>query len=319
MSQDISNFIALCEVCQTTAKNKPPEPLLLRPVPQRPWETVATDIFQLGTNHYLIIADSYSGFVDYKHLTSLSSTAIISTLKYWFSVHGIPDFVDSDGGSQFTSSEFTEFARDWQFQHRISSPHFPRSNGLAERNVATVKDLLIKCAKDKTDPYLALLNWRNTPRSASLPSPNERLMSRRTKTLLPASQESLLPKVTPNVPSALEEAREKQKSYADRVASPQLPFEKGETVLVREGNRHWTLARILEKLPEPRSYRIETQSGQIFRRNSSFLRHTPLKFVRLFNPAAPPVFPDQQLQPALPQQPVQRPRRILRPPQRLDL
>ena len=39
--------------------------------------------------------------------------------------------------------------------------------------------------------YLSLLNHRNTPRDTVLESPAERLMSRRTKTLLPATEEHL--------------------------------------------------------------------------------------------------------------------------------
>ena len=190
-----------------------------------------------------------------------------------------------------------------------------RSNGLAERNVGTVKNLLLKCAKDGTDPQLALLNWRNTPRSPSLASPNERLMSRKTKTLLPISAALLNPKVVPNVPDTLLEARQMQKTYADRAASPQQPFQKGDSVFLREGNRQWIKGRIIEVLPEPRSYRIKTQTGQILRRNSSFLRRTSIPFAAAPTSVDPPFnqpLPD-------PSQPLCRPKRTIRPPQRLNL
>ena len=43
--------------------------------------------------------------------------------------------------------------------------------------------------------YLSLLNHRNTPRDTVLGNPAQRLMSRRTKTLLPATEELLEPRV----------------------------------------------------------------------------------------------------------------------------
>ncbi|KAK7573605.1 hypothetical protein V9T40_010796 [Parthenolecanium corni] len=316
MTEDINRFVTTCEVCQSTHKRKQPEPLITKPIPQRPWEIVATDIFQLGTKHFLLIADSYSGFVDYKQLTTLTSYPVIQALKYWFSIHGIPDYLDSDGGPQFSSAEFAAFAKSWHFTHRISSPHYPQSNGLAERNVATVKNILMKCAKDNSDPYLALLNWRNTPRSQTLQSPNERLMSRQTKTLLPVSSENLQPKIVSNVPDSLSAARQQQKLYADRRATPQPSFQQGESVLVQEGSRYWVRGRIVEVLPEPRSYKVETESGQIFRRNSSFIRHSSLPFFR--KPTSNYTSANQTDQ-APSSSIASRPRRTIKPPQRLNL
>lgn len=321
LSEEITRFVASCAVCQSVHKNKPSEPILLKPIPTRPWETVATDLFQIGSNHFLLIADSYSGYVDYKQLVTLSSSAVIQALKYWFSVHGIPEYLESDGGPQYSSSEFVSFAQQWHFTHRVSSPHFPRSNGLAERNVATVKNILLKCAKDNTDPFLALLNWRNTPRSATLLSPNERLMSRKTRTLLPSSQSSLMPKVVHDVPQALQAAREQQKTYADRAAQSQKPFSVNEPVLVKLSDKHWVPARISEVLPEPRSYVVETTFGQFLRRNSSFLRRSSIPFQRSSPPPMPSVPPAPAQQ--SPQPPATlaatRTRRTIKPPTRLDL
>lgn len=177
------------------------------------------------------------------------------------------------------------FSKSWAFSHRISSPHYPQSNGLAERNVATVKNLLRKCLLDQTDPYLAMLNWRNTPRSPTIPSPNERLMSRKTKTLLPVPPTHLLPKVPLAIPAELEAARTKQKSYADVTASAQPEFSVGDFVWLRTDHRNWIPAKIVAKLAEPRSYEVIKRSGQTLRRNSSFLRRSYVPFQQMHPPA----------------------------------
>ncbi len=45
----------------------------------------------------------------------------------------------SDNGPQFAAREYKEFAREWGFYHDTSSPKYPKSNGLVERTIQTVK------------------------------------------------------------------------------------------------------------------------------------------------------------------------------------
>ena len=99
----------------------------------------------------------------------------IALLKEMFSEHGIPETVRSDNGPQFASHLFTEFAKEWNFDHTTSSPRNPRSNGQAEATVKITKGLLT-CAKySGQDPYLALLAYRSTPINAHLHSPAKML------------------------------------------------------------------------------------------------------------------------------------------------
>ena len=64
--------------------------------------------------------------------------------------------------------------------HDTSSPHHPSGNGEAERAVQTVKNLL----KKEQDPFLALLNYRNTPLSSGK-SPAELMFGRPLRTRIP--------------------------------------------------------------------------------------------------------------------------------------
>jgi transposase InsO family protein len=73
---------------------------------------------------------------------SASSKEVIEKLKIWFAVHGRPQQVYSDNGPQYSSIEFKKFAQELNFEHVTQSPKYPYSNGLAERAVKIVKEIL---------------------------------------------------------------------------------------------------------------------------------------------------------------------------------
>ena len=80
-----------------------------------------------------------------------------------FAHYGIPDICVSDNGPQFGSELFREFSAKWDFQHVTLSPRHSQSNGKAESAVKTAKQLMKKAKKAERDPYLAILEFRNTP------------------------------------------------------------------------------------------------------------------------------------------------------------
>ncbi|XP_062501428.1 uncharacterized protein K02A2.6-like [Corticium candelabrum] len=96
-------------------------------------------------------------------LQDACSTTVIHKLKGYFARHGIPDELSSDNGPKFTSKEFARFVHERQFKHTTSSPHYPQSNGKVENSVKSCKALMKKAIKAKSDIYLALLDFRNTP------------------------------------------------------------------------------------------------------------------------------------------------------------
>ena len=128
---------------------------------------------------------------------------MIEFLKEQFSRNGIPDTLVTDNSPQFTSEDFRQFSRDWEFLHVSSSLHLHRSNGKVESAVKVAKSLLKKAHKDNRDPWLAMLKKRNTPTESLGTSPAQRLMLHHTRTLLPTATNLLYPKVSENVPEML--------------------------------------------------------------------------------------------------------------------
>ena len=74
MSKDITEKLLSCAVCNSTKPHQQKEPLKLHPVPDLPWSTVATDIFDWRGKRYQVLVDSYSGWfeIDLPHDTTSS-------------------------------------------------------------------------------------------------------------------------------------------------------------------------------------------------------------------------------------------------------
>ncbi|CAI5648726.1 unnamed protein product [Oreochromis niloticus] len=268
MTEDIEQETAACPVCNSTRPHQRKEPLKLHPVPDLPWSTVATDIFEWNGQHHLVVVDSYSGWFEVDLLRDLTANAVISKLKRHFSVHGCPHTVISDNGTQFTSQRFADFASAWDFVHVTSSPDYPQANGLAERAVRSAKQLMERSRRDGTDVFLNLLNVRNVPRDHTLGSPAERLMSRQTRTTLPVCKRLLVPSPKSNraVKTNLLHKRHAQKKYYDKSSRPLRPLMPGEVVRIQTRHGHDSLGTIKEACKEPRSYIVQSGGGE-YRRN----------------------------------------------------
>ena len=160
-------------------------------------------------------------------------------LKMHFARHGVPDYVVSDNGPQYTSSEFRRFATTWKFKHVTTSPHYPQANGMAESAVKTCKTIMKKALLSKSDPYLGLLDHHNTPTVATGMSPCQRLFGRRAKTLLPLSEPVL--KTEQVVSDLLKRDRVKQAKYFDQHTKQLSELKSGDIVRMKlPGKTQWS-------------------------------------------------------------------------------
>ena len=157
MNADLEKWVSNCRACTIHQNQQRSEPLLSSPLPGRPWERVAADLFQFRDRHYLILVDYYSRFPEVYRLFGLHSGKVIQGMKQIFSCHGIPDELHSDNGPQFVIVEFRNFSRSYGFSYTTASPHYHRGIGLVERTVQTVKNLLYKSETSGEDFHLALL------------------------------------------------------------------------------------------------------------------------------------------------------------------
>ena len=126
------------------------------------------------------------------------------------------------------------------------------------------KNLFKKALRDSRAPWLALLEYRNTLVQTIGSSPAQRLMSRRTKSLMPTAATLLRPQVVEGVEKKIELKRQKAKSCYDRSAHPLPQLEVGQEVRVAPLKKRqiWQAGTLVEQLSD-RSYLVKTGSDNI--------------------------------------------------------
>ena len=278
MTDEIKQVVQNCSACQTYQNRQQKESLLPHETPTRQWEKVGIDLFTWEGKDYQIVVDYVSNFWEVDRMLNTTTTSVIKTLKTHFARYGIPSVVVSDNGPQYTSQEFKDFAQKWDFCHQTSSPGHQRANGKAESAVKAAKLMFTKSRVSKIDPYIALLETRNTPTQHVGTSPAQRFLNRRTRSLLPVTSRLLSPRGEAYLDRDREKLISLQKKQArdhDKNAKDLPTLEEGETVRIqpfKEGKKEWEKAVVRKRLDE-RSYQVESSRG-VFRRNRVHLRRS---------------------------------------------
>nr|XP_039263235.1 uncharacterized protein K02A2.6-like [Styela clava] len=274
MASDIHDYVSSCTTCRVFQPNQQKEPIIHHEIPSRSWQIIASDLFELQGRNYLVTVDFYSNFCEADRLHTTTSAEVIKASKQHMARHGLPEKLISDNAPQYSSEEFRIFAGDYELQHVTSSPTYSQSNGKAKSAVKQMKSLMIKAIESKSDVFLALLDWRNTPSEGIPCSPAQRLFGRRTRTLLSTSKSLLRPKIVTNIEPHLKKRKDIQAKYYNRGTRELMKLYPGQLVRMKPDRRkRWRKGRI-ERHVDIRSYLIRTEDGGLYRRNRRHLRHT---------------------------------------------
>ena len=144
-------------------------------VPEYPFQAVGMDLFHADDKDYLLTLDYYSKWVTVDELEGTRTAQVVDKLKGVCCDFGLMETLKSDNGPQYTSVELRKFMMQHGIKHETSSPRYARSNGLAERMVQIVKNLIRKYNLEQRSFYSGLRLERKIPLADGLPSPAQLL------------------------------------------------------------------------------------------------------------------------------------------------
>ena len=278
---DIENYVKGCRHCQNHLPSNTKEPLLLKPVPARPFQQVAVDFASYGGRRFLIIVDCKTGWPDVIDMgRDTTAQKLTNVLRDQFCRTAVQDVLWSDGGPQFTSSKFANFLVNWGTSHITSSPHYPQSNGQAEAAVKSMKKLMSAAWQGKSVNWgklsRSLLQYGNTPCRKDGLSPAQKLFGHPVQDSLPAHHRSFALEWQKSLEEADKDASDTRHmtEQAYNQHTRELPDIKlGNHVAIQNPrSKLWDIYGVVTALASQRRYIVKTTSGRVFVRNRRFLR-----------------------------------------------
>ncbi len=181
MQADVRRFVSGCFVC---AQNKEPKAhpqglLHPLPIPRRPWSHISLDFVtglpkSQGNTVILVVVDRFSKACHLIPLPKIPTACQTADLmmQHVFRIHGFPQDMVSDRGSQFTSRFWKAFGRLIGASISLSSGFHPQSNGQTERVNQEIEKTLRCLVSNNQSTWSSRLIWaefaRNTLHHSSL-------------------------------------------------------------------------------------------------------------------------------------------------------
>ena len=270
MSKEITEHVLQCTTCLKYRDSNAKEPLIPHEFPDRAFQKIGVDLFHFDGKEYLLKVDYYSRFFEIDYLPDTRAATVIQKLKMHLSLNGLIEICVCNNGLQFASEAFA-----------ISRENGDSSIG----SIGIAKKLLTKAKESGQDPYIALLEYRNSPLVDCNQSPAQLLFSRRTKSVVPITNKLHQPETVSHstVQEKVQRSKALQKLNFDKSAKPLSPLNINDSVRLQTG-KVWRPAKVISK-HNARSYTVQTRDGATYRCNRKHLMKTVENFTDIsFNP-----------------------------------
>ena len=151
VKREVAEYCKSCDTCQRVGKpNQGIHPAPLQPIPviDEPFRKIEIDCVgplprtRRGNEYMLTIMCVSTRFPEAIPLRRINAKNIVRELVKFFSCFGLPEVIQSDQGSNFTSNMFQKVLKGLHIQQQLSSAYHPQSQGCVERFHQTLKNTL---------------------------------------------------------------------------------------------------------------------------------------------------------------------------------
>jgi hypothetical protein len=158
--QDVENTVKQCAQCARNNVQERQHANYMKLFPaNEPLEYVAIDLLgplpktAHGNRYLLVISDRFSKLTRTVPLRTTTALVVAKAFcTHWVYAYGIPKFLLSDNGTQFTSKFFLEVCRELGIAKVFTTAYHPQTNGQVERFNRTILNALrAYVAKRQTD------------------------------------------------------------------------------------------------------------------------------------------------------------------------
>ena len=161
---DVETWVAGCEVCQKRKNPKQKHRQEMQPwIVSDTFYCVSVDILgplpesihqDRSYRYILMIGDNYSRWFEAVPMGNITSETVCTNfIDVWVSRFGVPHYLHSDNGSQFTSKLYKDMCERLQIETTYSSPYHPQGNAKTERINRTLEDGLSKYCQDRHETW----------------------------------------------------------------------------------------------------------------------------------------------------------------------
>lgn len=156
LRRDVQAYVNSCIICQQS------KPARLPPVPassfqvDSPGELLTIDLMgpytkgSMQSTHMLVVVDYFSRFVELFPMRTTNAQAIIGKLWQVCCRLGLPKYILSDNGTQFTARLYQQWCKSLGIRPFYISPYHPQAN-LTERYNGMVKSMIIATVDNHKD------------------------------------------------------------------------------------------------------------------------------------------------------------------------
>lgn len=138
MKSDISRYVNSCETCQ---RIKPEQKLPAghmreqQRTAEQPWQIISMDLVgplprsSKGHCYVFVVTDNFSKYSLFFPLRKATASSVVKILEEQiFHVYGVPELIQSDNGTQFTSKALTRLIEQYSVKLRFNPYYHPQAN-----------------------------------------------------------------------------------------------------------------------------------------------------------------------------------------------